>query len=386
MPPLLTPEQDNIRKAVHDFADRRLADGYLARAKSSDFPWELHRGIAELGALGLLAGEKYNALGTEDYVTVGLVIEELAAADFNMANAVIPVMLMSSLLAAHAEPEVQDAWLPRLVAGETYVAFGLTEPEVGSDAARIRTTATRVDGGYRITGEKTSVTMLPNSEAILLAARTVRDGSDVGVSTFLVPLDAAGIATSEVADTGWRPLSRGVLHLEDVVVPDVNRVGPEGRAFSKVLNGFDFTRPLLALAGIGTAQRSVDETAEYVRHREAFGAPLATCEGVSFPLAEHLTKLEAARLICYSALEKRNRGLPHTAEAAMAKWFGPVTASAAIKDCLLLHGNYGYSSELPFEQRLRDAMSVEIADGTAQIQKIIIMRETYGKDFIPYSR
>ncbi|MGW0035120.1 acyl-CoA dehydrogenase family protein [Gordonia sp. NPDC003376] len=108
--------------------------------------------------------------------------------------------------------------------------------------------------------------------------------------------------------------------------------------------------------------------------------------GGAFPPAEHLTKLEAARLICYSALENRNRGLPQTAEAEMAKWFGPVAASAAIKDCLLLHGNYGYSSELPFEQRLRDAMSVEIADGTAQIQKIIIMRETYGKDFIPYSR
>ncbi|MGW0035122.1 acyl-CoA dehydrogenase family protein [Gordonia sp. NPDC003376] len=105
MPPLLTPEQDNIREAVHDFADRRLADGYLARAKSSDFLWELHRGIAELGALGLLAGEKYNALGTEDHVTVGLVIEEPAAADVTMANAVIPVMLMSSLPAAHAEPE-----------------------------------------------------------------------------------------------------------------------------------------------------------------------------------------------------------------------------------------------------------------------------------------
>ncbi|MGV9710956.1 acyl-CoA dehydrogenase family protein [Gordonia sp. NPDC003424] len=386
MAPLLTPEQESIRDTVRDFAHRRLAPGYLERAKNTDFPWGLHREVAGLGALGLLAGERYNPLDTEDYVAAGLVIEEIAAADFNMANAVIPVMLMSSLLARHGAPELQDAWLPRLVAGETYLAFGLTEPEVGSDAAHIRTTATRVDGGYRISGEKTSVTMLPNAEAILLAARTVIDEIEVGVSTILVPLDADGIATSVVGDTGWQPLGRGVLHLDDVFVPDVNLVGPEGRAFSKVLNGFDFTRPLLALAGIGVAQRSIDETAEYVRQREAFGSPLAKFEGVSFPLAEHLTKLEAARLVCYSALERRTRGLPHTAEAAMAKWFGPVVASAAIKDCLLLHGNYGYSSELPFEQRLRDAMSVEIADGTAQIQKIIIMREKYGTDFIPYTK
>ncbi len=382
----LTAEQEIIRKAVRDFATAVVAPGYPERARSDEFPWEIHRRIADLGALGLLAGPDHNPLDTEDYVAAGLIVEELAMADFNVANAVIPVLLMSSLLHNHASAELAGEWIPRLVSGEIYIAFGLTEPGVGSDAAHIRTTARAVDGGFLITGEKTSVTMLPNSTAIILAARTIRDGTDVGVSTFLVPLDSAGMATSSMPDTGWRPLGRGVLHLDDVWVPEENLIGPEGRAFSRVLNGFDFTRPLLALTGIGIAQRSLDDTAEYVRHREAFGAPLSRFEGVSFPLAEHLTKLEAARLVCYSALEKRSLGLPHTSEAAMAKWFGPLVASAAIKECLLLHGNYGYSTELPFEQRLRDAMSVEIADGTAQIQKIIIMREKYGKDFVPYAR
>lgn len=386
MTTIMTTEQAEIRDVVRDYADRVLADGYLRRAKSREFPWEIHRQIADLGALGLLAGPKYNPLETEDYVAAGLVIEELAAGDFNVANAVIPVLLMSSLLYRHAPQDLAERWLPDLVRGQSYIAFGLTEPGTGSDAGRIRTTAVAENGGYRISGEKTSVTMLGNAEAIILAAQTVRDGRDVGVSTLLVPLTADGIATSTMEDTGWLPLGRGVLNLDGVWVPEFHLIGPEGRAFSRVLNGFDFTRPLLALTGVGIAQRSLDETASYVRMREAFGCRLSKFEGVSFPLAEHLTKLEAARLICYSALQKRTAGLPHTAEAAMAKWFGPHTSSAAIKDCLLLHGNYGYSTELPFEQRLRDAISVEIADGTSQIQKIIIMREKYGREFIPYEK
>jgi cyclohexanecarboxyl-CoA dehydrogenase len=123
-----------------------------------------------------------------------------------------------------------------------------------------------------------------------------------------------------------------------------------------------------------------------VRTRQAFGSPLSRFEGVSFPLAEHLTTLEAARLLCYSALWRRTVGERHTAEAAMTKWYGPLMASRAVKDCLLLHGNYGYSEEFSLEQRLRDVMAVEIADGTAQIQKIIIARERYGSDFLPYQR
>ncbi|QRE82639.1 hypothetical protein F1734_21935 [Rhodococcus ruber] len=386
MTQLLNSDARGIRDAVRAYAAKRLAPGYLERAKSATFPWDLHREIAGLGLYGLLAGKGYNPLEREDFVAAGVAVEELAYADFNVANITIPVMLMSTLIRHHASETIAERWLPRLIAGETYVAFGLTEPETGSDAANIKTVARATADGYTISGEKTSVTMLADAEAIILAARTIRDGKDAGVSTFLVPLDARGIATSTVADTGWGILGRGVLHLDGVEVPPENLIGLEGRAFSRVLNGFDFTRPLLALTGLGAARASLDETAEYVRRRTAFGAPLAKFEGVSFPMAEHLTKVEAARMICYAALEKRSLGLPHTIEAAMAKWYGPLVASAAVKECLLLHGNYGYSQELPFEQRLRDVMSVEIADGTAQIQKIIIMREKYGTDFVPYER
>jgi cyclohexanecarboxyl-CoA dehydrogenase len=214
----------------------------------------------------------------------------------------------------------------------------------------------------------------------------VRDGASVGPSAFLVPLDVAGIEKTPIADPGWVPLGRGVLRLDNVAVGADALLGTEGIAFRQLLGGFDFTRPLLALTGIACAQASIDETVAYVSSRTTFGSPLASYEGVSFPLAEHATHLEAARLLCYSALWHRTVERKHTALAAMTKWYGPQHAGQAIHDCLLLHGNFGYSSELPFEQRLRDVLSVEIADGTAQIQKIIIARELFGRQFVPYPR
>jgi cyclohexanecarboxyl-CoA dehydrogenase len=382
----LSDDQLALRDSVRNYARTRLAPGYLARAQSTEFPWFLHGEIAALGVFGLLAGVDHNPLETEDYVAVGLAIEELAYADFNLANAAIPVMLMSALIARHGSARVRESLLQRMVDGETYVALGLTEPEVGSDVANIRTTATATDTGYVISGEKTSVTMLAHAEAIIVVAKTVRDGVQVGPSAFLVPLDAAGIEKSPIADPGWLPLGRGILRLDGVEIAADALLGTEGVAFRQLLGGFDFTRPLLALTGIATAQASIDDTVSYVSSRTTFGSPLASYEGVSFPLAEHATHLEAARLLCYSALWHRTVERKHTALAAMTKWYGPLHAGQAIRDCLLLHGNFGYSSELPFEQRLRDVLSVEIADGTAQIQKIIIARELFGRQFVPYAR
>jgi cyclohexanecarboxyl-CoA dehydrogenase len=379
-------DQAALRDSVRKFARAELAPGYLARAKSETFPWDVHRRVASLGAFGLLAGPEHNPLPAEDFVAAGLIIEELAYADFNMANAAIPVMLMSSLIARHASAEARARWLQPIVDGHVYVGLGLTEPDTGSDVTAIRTTAAADGADYVITGEKTSVTMLAHAHAIVVVAKTARDGQPSGVSAFLVPLDTPGIRRSPIADTGWLPMGRGVLHLDRVRVPRSALLGTEGAAFRSVLNGFDFTRPLLALTGIGCAQASIDETVEYLKERHAFGAPLARYEGASFPLAEHATRLEAARLLCYSALWRRNAGKPHSALAAMAKWYGPQQASKAVHDCLLLHGNFGYSSEFPFEQRMRDVLAVEIADGTAQIQKIIIARELFGPEFLPYER
>jgi cyclohexanecarboxyl-CoA dehydrogenase len=274
----LSPDQVEVRAAVRGMARRDLAPGYLDRARSTAFPWDAHRRVAQLGVLGLLAGSEHNPLDREDHVAAGLAVEELAYADFNVANAVIPVLLTSSLIARFGTAEMRERWLGRLVAGETYLAFGLTEPHSGSDAAALRTTAAADGDGYLLSGEKTSVTMLAHAEAMLVTAQTVRGGASLGVSAFLVELSSDGIVTSDIPDTGWRPLGRGVVHFDGVRVPESARIGAEGAAFRSVLAGFDFTRPLLALTGIGCAQACIDETAR-APTRARSDHPLVTVVG-----------------------------------------------------------------------------------------------------------
>ncbi|HWE91764.1 MAG TPA: acyl-CoA dehydrogenase family protein, partial [Pseudonocardiaceae bacterium] len=269
----LSEDQAAIRKAVRDLARAEIAPGYLQRAKRTTFPWDIHRRVADLGVLGLLAGREHNPLDQEDHVAAGLAVEELAYADFNVANAVIPVLLMSALINAHSSTRVREEWLTPLVSGQVCVCFGLTEPGCGSDAAALRTKAVADGDGYLISGEKTSVTMLAHASAMIVTAQTYRDGQPAGVSAFLIRLDSPGIVTSDIPDTGWQTMGRGVVHFDQVRVPADALLGAEGSAFRSVLNGFDFTRPLLALTGIGCAQACLDETAEYVRTRQAFGAP-----------------------------------------------------------------------------------------------------------------
>lgn len=160
-------------------------------------------------------------------------------------------------------------------------------------------------------------------------------------------------------------------------------LGEEGKGFSQVMQGFDFSRALIGLQCIGPAQLSVEETWEYVSNREAFDQPLSKFQGVSFPLAEAETMLTAARLLCYQTLWLKDQGMPHTAQAAMCKWWAPKVATDIIQDCILLHGQYGYKTELPLGQRHRDVMGLQIGDGTAQIMKLIIARQRIGRGMAP---
>lgn len=381
----LTPEQLALRDTVRSFARKELAAGYVTRAKAAEFPWAEHRKVARLGVLGMVAGSAWGGEDEPDFVAVGLAMEELAYADFNVSNCVLPALITTSILREHGSCEMQERWIPGIVAGEQLMALALTEPGSGSDAAGMRTTAVKTESGWRLNGEKTSITGIPYAQAAIVFATAGVGTGARGVSAFLVELDTPGVTIAATQDSGWLPVGRGTISMTDVHLPESALIGEPGAGFRTVMNNFDYTRPLLALTGIGTAQASLDEAVEHARHREAFGTTLARFEGVSFPLAEHTVHLESARLICYRALWKRSQGRPHTADAAMAKWIGPLAAGRALHDSLLTFGNFGYASEYPHEQRLRDVLAVEIADGTAQIQKIIIARELFGSDFVPYT-
>jgi cyclohexanecarboxyl-CoA dehydrogenase len=200
----------------------------------------------------------------------------------------------------------------------------------------------------------------------------------------VVPLDHPGVARSPLRDLGSRMIVRAVLSFDHVRVPASHRLGAEGTGFRQVMQAFDVNRVLIGLACLGAAQVSLEETMAYVKERQAFGRALARFEGVSFPIAEAATQLEAARWLCYRALWLGDQGAPYTKEAAMVKAWVPRLAVDTIHQCLLLHGHYGYTDELPFGQRMRDVMGLEIGDGTAAVMKLIIARERIGRVAVQY--
>jgi cyclohexanecarboxyl-CoA dehydrogenase len=254
----------------------------------------------------------------------------------------------------------------------------------GLELAMLVCRAERSGDEHVITGEKSGITFGMAAEATILFARTGPAAKARGVTAFLVQLGLAGVARSPLRDLGSRSLGRAVLSFDHVRIPMSHRLGAEGTGFHQVMQGFDYNRVMIALSCLGAAQASLDETMEYVAQRHAFGRPLARFEGVSFPIAEAATHLDAARWLCYRALWKADQGQPYTKEAAMAKWWVPKLAAETIHQCLLLHGHYGYTDELPFEQRLRDVMGMEIGDGSAEVMKIIVARELMGRGSLPY--
>jgi cyclohexanecarboxyl-CoA dehydrogenase len=311
-------------------------------------------------------------------------MEEIARGDFGATYGIQLAGLAGHILSRSATDEIKARWLPPTARGETIIALALTEPGVGSDAANLACRAVQDGDSYVISGEKSGISLGMVAHAAILFARTDADAKARGVTAFLVPLDLPGVTRSALRDLGTRANARAVLSFDRVRIPSSHRVGAEGTGFYQVMQGFDYNRVLIACACLGAAQVSLEETMAYVKERRAFGRTLATFEGVSFPIAEAATHIDAARWLCYRALWLADRELPHTKESAMVKWWGPKLSVETIHQCLLLHGHYGYTDELPFEQRLRDVMGLELGDGTAQIMKVVVARELMGRESLPY--
>jgi cyclohexanecarboxyl-CoA dehydrogenase len=383
---LLTDDQQALRELASRFARERLAPGYQRREKEAGVDRALCR---EMGGLGLIGVDLPEALGgmALSGVTTGLLIEDIAYGDFNVSYVQLLASLMGTIVANNASPELAREWVPKLVAGEAILALGLTEPRGGSDAAHLALKARREGEHYVLGGEKASISFSDQADAIVLFARTgAAESGAGGVTAFLVPLDLAGVQRTRYDDLGSKLVGRGSIFLDDVRISADHRIGAEGKGFTQVMQGFDYSRVLIALQCIAAAQASIDETWAYVQERKTFGLALAQYQGVTFPLVEFETMLAAARQLCYHALELRDAGKPHTAEAAMVKWYAPKTAFDAIHQCLLTFGHVGWSKDLPHQQRLRDVMGLEIGDGTAQVMKLIVARERVGKVAVQYAK
>lgn len=379
-----TPEQEAIRETARRFAEDRVAPGYQAREAEANFDRSL---VREMGALGLIGPELPEDMGGHglDGVCAGIIIEEIARGDLSMAYTQLLGSLMGSVIALHARPEVARRVVPGIIAGETIVALGLTEPGGGSDAANLKLKARRENEFYVLDGEKTSTSLADQADQIVVFARTGTAAERArGVSAFLIPLDAPGITTSRFDDLGEVIIGRGSVFFDQVRVAPEARLGEEGQGFHHIMRGFDYSRALIGLQCLGPAAASLEETWRYVTERQAFGKPIAKYQGVTGPLAEAETLITAARLLCYKTLWLRDNDRPHTAEAAMCKWWAPQVAFDTIHRCLLTHGHYGYTRDLPHQQRLRDVLGLQIGDGTDQIQKLVIAREKVGRVAVPY--
>lgn len=376
-------EQEQLRRTVRDFAQRELLPRYAHWDRSGAFPLDLWRRMGELGLTGTRVPAAYD--GQEmSAVSTGIVAEEVARGDFNLAYGVLMPALCGEVLREHATEQVKREWLAPMARGEAVLGLALTEPGSGSDAKEMRSTARRDGDEWVLNGEKTGVSLMMAADALVLFAKTDPQAGARGVSAFLVPAALPGVTRTPLLDMGSRGIQRGSIFMDGVRIPADYLLGEQNKGFYQVMQGFDFSRSIIGLMCLGAAEITLDETMAYVKERQAFGRPLAQFEGVSFPIAEHATLIEAAKWLCYRGLWLKDAGLPHTKEAAMAKYLAPKAAVDAIHECLLLHGHYGYTQELPIEQRLRDVIGLEIGDGTAQVSKIIVARELMGRESLPY--
>lgn len=382
MNPYIDEDLVALGEHARRFTQGRVAPGFQERDQTR----VLDRGLMrEMGEMGFIAPELPEACGGQGLgcLAAGVIHEEIARADLSLSYINLLASLNGQILAQHAAPEIARPWLERLTQGRALLAIALTEPRGGSDAANLRLKMERVGDHYVLNGEKTSISAADQADAAVVFARTgrVEDGAR-GVSALLVPMDLPGITRNRFDCHGQRAIGRGSIFFENVRVPVDHRLGEEGKGFVQVMQGFDFSRALIGLQVLAVASVSLEETWAYVAQREAFGKPLSAFQGVSHPLAEYATQVEAARLLCLQTLWLKDRGLPHTAQAAMCKWWGPKLAYDVVHQCLLSFGHGGYDRG-PLEQRLRDVLGFQIGDGTAQIMKTIVARANAGRDAVP---
>ena len=378
-----TEAQEMFRTMARDFTRRELMPDAKERMKLTRLPEDVIKKLADAGFLGLRIPEKYGGQ-MSDIITCGIACEETAKADLAPSFITINSFLAGDILTLCSE-EVQAEWLPLLSKGEKLMCISLTEPDAGSDVAAIKARAVREGDYYILNGEKTSVTVGMQGLAESAAGQTDPTAGARGVTAFLVPLDIPGIERLPFADMGFRVVERASITFDNVRVPAKYRIAEEGKGFYSAMGMFDWIRVILALQALALGEQSVYDAIDYAKQRTAFGKPIAKYDAVSFRLVDSLAKIEAARLLCYKALWLQDHGMRSTKETAMAKSMCPTIGIEACNNAMLTLGHVGYSSDYPVEQRLRDALGFQFADGTADIQRTILVREFIGKEYLNYT-
>jgi alkylation response protein AidB-like acyl-CoA dehydrogenase len=369
----LTEEQQAIRTLVRDFAlgEVRPVAEELDRTKA--FPYEIVRKLGELGLMGIPFPQEFGG-GGADNLSYAIAIEELARVDSSVG---ITVAAHTSLgtwpLYAFGSEQQKAEWMPRLCSGERLGAFGLTEPEAGSDAGNVRTRAALEGGEWTINGAKQFITNSGTDITgfVMITART----SDEEVSNLLVPNGTPGYEIGEpYRKMGWNASDTRPLSFEDCRVPEENLVGPRGMGFKQFLQTLDGGRIGVAAMGVGLAQGALDEALAYAKERVAFGRPIASYQAIQAKLADISTEIEAARLLTYKAAALKDAGRNFSLTAAQAKLKTGRLAVRAAEEAVQIHGGYGYIEEYPVCRFYRDAKILTIGEGTDEVQQMVIAR------------
>ncbi len=374
-------DQEALQQEVRRFAQKELAPGALERSKMQ--PQELHEAlldidkkIVELGWTKINVPEKYGGY-PYGHVEIGIIHEEVHKVDPTVEA--VGGMEATSALLQTLPQDIQDEWFPPLISRDKRHSFGFTESAAGSDAAGIVTKAVRDGDDYIINGEKTPLPGATVADAVSISTKTDPNAGFKGVSLFWVPVDLPGVTITHLPWMGNAGLFPSFVTFDDVRIPAKYREGDEGMGFYTVMGTLDWLRIIVALTCLARAQSSLQDAMEWSKERKAFGRAIASYQGVSFPIAEHHTMIEAARMLCYRTLWLKDQGKPHTVESSMAKWFSVEVSLQAIKDMMVIIGHPGYSTEHMISTRLRDVLGYQMGDGTPQIQKMIIARLMIGK-------
>jgi alkylation response protein AidB-like acyl-CoA dehydrogenase len=372
---LLTSDQEMIRNAVRAFAQDQLWPHAARWDKDHTFPHDAHRGLAALGAYGICVPDTYGGAGL-DYVTLALVLEEIAAGDGGTSTAIsVTNCPVNAILMRYGSEAQKQRWLVPLAQGELLGAFCLTEPHVGSDAAALRTTARREGDGYVIDGVKQFITSGKNGQLAIVIAVTDKGAGKKGMSAFLVPTDTPGYVVARLEDkVGQHSSDTAQINLDGCRVPADHRIGEEGEGYRIALSALEGGRIGIAAQSLGMARSAFDVALAYAKERQSFGKAIFEHQAVGFRLAECATQLEAARQLIWHAATLRDAGLPCLKEAAMAKLFASEMAERVCSAAIQTLGGYGYVSDFPVERIWRDVRVCQIYEGTSDVQKILIQR------------
>ncbi|RST51488.1 acyl-CoA dehydrogenase family protein [Variovorax sp. MHTC-1] len=372
---LLNADQEAIRDAVRDFAQAELWPNAPRWDREHSFPKEAHAGLAALGAYGICVPEEDGGAGL-DYLTLALVLEEIAAGDGGTSTAIsVTNCPVNAILMRYGNAQQKKKWLQPLAQGQMLGAFCLTEPQAGSDASSLRTTARKDPDGWVIDGVKQFITSGKNGQVAIVIAVTDKGAGKRGMSAFIVPTDAPGYTVARLEDKlGQHSSDTAQINFDACRIPAENLIGQEGEGYKIALGALEGGRIGIAAQSVGMARSAFEVALAYAKERQAFGGSIFEQQAVGFRLAECATQLEAARQLIWHAASLRDAGRPCLKEAAMAKLFASEMAERVCSAAIQTLGGYGYVNDFPLERIYRDVRVCQIYEGTSDIQKLLIQR------------